>query len=129
MKEGKTTMSFSLLDEMSHEQKISNDFELIDGEVGLAVNVREAMITTAKASLYLQKICKHFTHRVPAHWNTQQGKVFFDMGWCFMTAREHTLEIRCEANSESELEDILETIKRHFDRFAIKDQLILHWLK
>ncbi|WP_250658037.1 DUF2218 domain-containing protein [Alkalimarinus coralli] len=119
---------FSLISAMTSEQKESNEFELADAETGLGENVREAIINTPKASMYLQKMCRHFTHRVPAHWNAQRGKVFFDMGWCFMTATEQELKVRCEAHSEAELEEILETLKRHFDRFALKDQLVLSWL-
>ncbi|GAA3924252.1 DUF2218 domain-containing protein [Litoribacillus peritrichatus] len=123
-----TAMQSSFIDQMTAEQKSSNKFDAEDGQVGLGECAREAIIDTPKASVYLQKMCKHFTHRVPAHWNTVQGKVFFDMGWCFMTATQQTLSVRCEANSEPELEEILETLKRHFDRFALKDQLVLNWM-
>lgn len=122
-----TMKPFSLISAMTSEQKETNEFEPADAETGLGGNAREAIVNTSKASVYLQKMCRHFTHRVPAHWNAQQGKVFFDMGWCFMTATEQALKVRCEARSEAELDDILETLKRHFDRFALKDQLVLNW--
>lgn len=118
----------SMIDSLSNKQKTSHEFEPIDANIMLGECVKEAVIATPKASVYLQKMCKHFTHRVPAHWNTDKGKVFFDRGWCFMSATEKALTVRCEANSDSELEDILETLKRHFDRFALKDQLVLTWL-
>ncbi len=108
--------------------KINTEFQPSDAQYGLGDYCKEAKIQTPKASIYLQKMCKHFTHRVPAHWNQTKSKVFFDMGWCFMTASDQELFVRCEANNTHDLDEILETLKSHFDRFALKEQLVLNWL-
>lgn len=86
-------------------------------------------VTTVLGSHYINKLCKHFTHRVPAEWDKLKGVVHFDMGKCFITATNEKLTFVCEANTEGELDLILETVKSHFDRFAYKDQLKLNWLK
>jgi len=89
---------------------------------------REGVVTTALGSKYINKLCKHFTHRVTAEWGEDKGTVFFDMGVCVMTATEDLLSVVCTAETASELDEILDTMKRHFDRFAVKDQLVLNWL-
>lgn len=84
-------------------------------------------VTTPFGSKYINKLCKHFTHRVTAEWNEWNGTVHFDIGKCFISATNESLTFLCEANTESELNAILETVKSHFDRFALKDQLVLNW--
>ena len=89
---------------------------------------RKGVVTTAFGSKYINKLCKHLTHRVTAEWNDDKGTVFFDMGICVMTATDDLLSVVCTAETASELGEILDTMKRHFDRFAVKDQLVLDWL-
>ena len=84
-------------------------------------------VTTPLGRKYIHKLCKHFTHRVPAEWDELKGTVHFDMGKCFITATNETLTFVCESQTESELNEILDTVKSHFDRFAQKDQLTLNW--
>jgi len=89
---------------------------------------RKGVVSTALGSKYINKLCKHLTHRVTAEWNDDKGTVFFDMGICVMTATDDLLSVVCTAETASELDEILDTMKRHFDRFAVKDQLVLDWL-
>ena len=84
-------------------------------------------VTTPLGSKYIHKLCKHFTHRVPAEWNESKGTVHFEMGKCSITATNTTLTFVCEAQTDDDLYAILETVKSHFDRFALKDQLELNW--
>lgn len=86
-----------------------------------------ALIETAQGEKYLRRLCKHFSHRVPARWDGSQGKVGFAMGDCLMSASDSTLLIRCVAGNDADAEEVAETIKSHFDRFAQKDGLVLAW--
>lgn len=89
---------------------------------------QKGLVKTTEGRRYIHKLCKHFTHRVPATWEEYKGRVEFEMGICWMTADSDVLEFVCEANSQEDLDEILDTIKRHFDRFAVKDQLVVNWL-
>lgn len=86
-----------------------------------------AVIPTSKSAVYLARLCKHFSHKVPASWDDTQGKVLFAMGSCLMSATDTELHVRCIADNSDDLGEILDTMKGHFDRFASKDQLILQW--
>lgn len=88
---------------------------------------KKGKVETSDGSRYINKLCKHFTHRVPATWNDYEGHVQFDMGTCEMKAESNSLRFVCIAENERDLNDILETVKSHFDRFAVKDQLVVEW--
>lgn len=45
---------------------------------------------TASAAKYLQQLCKHFAHKVPAEWDTETGEVSFPFGHCRMEASRCT---------------------------------------
>lgn len=74
-------------------------------------------INTDNAKRYLHRLCKHFSHKVPAKWSECSGTVSFAMGQCAMTASEHILSIVCEASNAEELDEIVDTIERHYLRF------------
>ncbi|OUS31596.1 hypothetical protein A9Q99_03230 [Gammaproteobacteria bacterium 45_16_T64] len=86
-----------------------------------------AVVLTGRSAHYLSRLCKHFSHKVPANWDDTQGKVLFAMGSCLMSATDTELHVRCIASNIDDLGEILDTMKGHFDRFASKDQLILQW--
>lgn len=87
----------------------------------------QATIQTDNPGRYILRLCKHFAHRVPSHWEEQKGHVEFAMGTCHLSDRKGALHVLCQAGNKSDLEEIQETVKSHFDRFAHHDQLILHW--
>ena len=88
---------------------------------------RFALIESAEAAKYLRRLCKHFSHKVPARWDDSQGKVSFAMGDCLMSVSDSALTVCCVAGNNADVEEIAETIKSHFDRFAQMDGLVLIW--
>ncbi len=88
---------------------------------------RTATVLTQAASLHLKKLCKHFQHKVDVLFSDTVGRIDFGIGTCNLQATEDRLQIRCEAATDEELQDVMDTIKRHFDRFAEKDGLVLEW--
>lgn len=86
-----------------------------------------ASINTEEASRFLRMLCKHFAHKVEADWSDDSGWVAFAMGRCDMQATAVQLHVRCQAENLSDLDEVADTIKSHFDRFAQKQQLVLNW--
>lgn len=84
-------------------------------------------VKTASASKYLQQLCKHFAHKVPAEWDASAGDVTFHVGLCRMDAEEDQLSIRCEADNEAKLNQMKAIIDDHFVRFAWREKLELEW--
>lgn len=88
---------------------------------------RSGVVNTEKGAKYVQRLCKHFAHKVQAQCEETQGKVQFEMGTADMFASTDVLTLTCKANNATDLGDIVDTIDRHFERFAKADELVLEW--
>ena len=88
---------------------------------------RSGVVNTENGAKYVQRLCKHFAHKVQAHWEESQGQVQFEMGIADMFASTDVLTLICKANNAIDLGDIVDTIDRHFERFAKADELVLEW--
>lgn len=82
---------------------------------------------TASASKYLQQLCKHFAHKVPARWDTLRGEVTFPFGQCRMEATDTCLTIQCETDEDLKMARMKGVIDNHLERFAWREGLKLHW--
>ncbi|MCT7654688.1 DUF2218 domain-containing protein [Oceanimonas sp. NS1] len=87
-----------------------------------------AVIDTPNGLGYLKKLCIHFAQKVEAEWQGQQGHVQFAMGRCELNATDTQLAVCCTADNEADLAAVAETVRSHFDRFAVRDGLTLTWL-
>lgn len=85
------------------------------------------VVESASASKYLQQLCKHFAHKVPAQWTKQNGKVDFPFGLCTMEAVENRLSICCKTADEANLPRLRGVIDAHITRFAWREDLHLEW--
>ncbi|WLQ11985.1 DUF2218 domain-containing protein [Hahella aquimaris] len=86
-----------------------------------------ATVPTDSASLYLNKLCKHFRHKVPAEWDDHEGRVQFKPGTCVMKADQATLEMVCEAENEEALGVVQYILDDHLVRFARKEDIQINW--
>ncbi|MCV0425719.1 MAG: DUF2218 domain-containing protein [Roseibium sp.] len=91
------------------------------------MNIVSSTAETASASKYLQQLCKHFAHKVPAEWDTKRGEVSFPFGICRMEATESRLMIRCETDESHKMARMKSVIDSHIERFAWREKLKLHW--
>ncbi|WP_153769912.1 DUF2218 domain-containing protein [Labrenzia sp. CE80] len=82
---------------------------------------------TASASKYLQQLCKHFAHKVPADWDDNKGEVSFPFGFCRMVATDACLTIHCEAEEDQNMARMKGVIDSHIERFAWREELKLEW--
>ena len=86
-----------------------------------------AFITTNQSSKYINRLCRHFSHKVDAEWEDDHGVIYFSIGRCGLSAEDAGLRIRCDAPDNEQLEELMEVVKSHFDRFAAQDGLELTW--
>ena len=107
---------------MNHNDK-TND----NGNATEYTYSRSGAVNTKKGAKYVQRLCKHFAHKVQAHWQETQGQVQFEMGTTDIFASTDALTLICKANNAIDLGDIVDTIDQHFQRFAKADQLVLEW--
>ena len=78
----------------------------------------QARIETAQASKYLQQLCKHFLHKLPASFDATAGQIGFPAGETRLTADAQELAISLAAASDDDLVPLQELLVRRFNRFA-----------
>ena len=93
---------------------------------------------TAKASRYLQQLCKHWEHSFKVEFTPERGTIRFPRDargadWpedalVHLISGVVDLEVRIEASCHDQLEAIKGAVQRHLDRFAFKEApLTIHW--
>ena len=88
----------------------------------------EARITTERASIYLQQLCKHFAHRLPVEFTPERGQIAFSIGTCRLAADSGVLTLQAEAADAPQLEQLQDVIVRHLLRFAFRDPPAITWV-
>ncbi|AWB66133.1 DUF2218 domain-containing protein [Saccharobesus litoralis] len=86
-----------------------------------------AAINNLDSSRMIKRLCKHYSHKVDAGWNQNQGYIQFAMGFCDLQAKPEHLTLTCWANSQAELEEIAQCVARHFARFIKQPEMQLTW--
>lgn len=89
--------------------------------------ISELTVRTKSASQYLQQLCKHFAHKVPARHDPTSGKVDFPFGTSEMVADSEILTIRCDCPDPSAQETMHRVIEDHLVRFAWREKLDVEW--
>ena len=89
----------------------------------------EARVETERSSRYLQQLCKHFEHKLPATYSPEAGRIEFPFGVCPLTADAGTLTMRAESEDEASLGRLEEVIAKHLDRFAFRDKPAIDWAR
>lgn len=87
----------------------------------------EARIPTEHASKYLQQLCKHFGHRIPATFDAEKGRLTFEMGSTTLAAEPALLVLRNEAPEAAGLARLEEVVASHLVRFAFREELTIDW--
>ena len=87
----------------------------------------EARIPTEHASKYLQQLCKHFGHKIPATFDAEKGHLTFEMGTTTLTAEPGRLVLRNEAPDPAGLSRLEEVVASHLVRFAFREELRIDW--
>jgi uncharacterized protein len=86
-----------------------------------------AHVTSARASIHLQQLCKHFAHKLPVAFNPEKGEIRFGLGTCYLAAQAHDLEMRVEADDAGKLAELQDVVARHLVRFAFKEPPDIVW--
>ncbi len=77
----------------------------------------------------LQRLCKHFSHKVNAHWDENQGRIDFAEGQCTLQVEQSVLHLHCRAPTNEWLAEIEQTMERHLPQMSSlpADAAPLNW--
>jgi uncharacterized protein len=86
-----------------------------------------ARVTTERATIYLQQLCKHFAHKLPVEFSPEQGVIPFSVGICRLAAADDILTLKAEAEDAERLVQLQDIVTRHLLRFAFRDPPDVVW--
>lgn len=86
-------------------------------------------VKTATPSKYINRLCKHFAHKVTVQYDDDQGEVLFDMGKGLIAKTADGLIMTAEADTQENLATVVDILDRHFVRVAWQEELTLSWTK
>jgi hypothetical protein len=87
----------------------------------------ETRIKTAKASGYLQQLCKHFGHKAETSFTPEAGSISFAFGTARLAADATHLTMTAEAEGSEDLERLKTVLASHLERFAFREALTITW--
>lgn len=89
-----------------------------------------AVVTTAKASSYLQQLCKHWGHRFEVSFDAVQGRIAFGSDEKVLTLAAETdhLKLVLTVPEADGLEKMQNVVAEHLERFAFREELRFDWV-
>ncbi|TVP52087.1 MAG: DUF2218 domain-containing protein [Halomonas sp.] len=86
-----------------------------------------AEITTPSAERLINRLCKHWAHKLEVEQTDQQGKITFATGTCLMLAEADKLVVAIETLEEQHLDELEGVVERHLIRMAGDEELTMVW--
>ena len=91
--------------------------------------VSKLFVKTLKASIYLQQIGKHFSHKLEVDFDSQTGRIEFPFGIAELNAEELGLNMIAKAETAENLDKMKHVLASHLERFAFREKLECNWDK
>ncbi|MEM8533710.1 MAG: DUF2218 domain-containing protein [Chloroflexota bacterium] len=89
--------------------------------------VSEARVATTQSVMYMQRLCRHFRHKVPAEFDDTHAKVDLPTGICEMDAEADALVLQAQADDTEGLERVKHILTDHITRFGFCENLQVQW--
>jgi hypothetical protein len=87
-----------------------------------------ATAPTQFAERYVQQLCKHFAHKIPAKAENGEGRIEFPFGVADLKASADALRLSVDAGSLADLKRLQKVVEDHLVRFAFRENLAgLDW--
>jgi hypothetical protein len=89
--------------------------------------ITTAAVSTAHGVAYTRRLCKHFSHRIPASAEGNRGRIQFPFGVCSIECDEKIMHIRVELADPESADRAERVIADHLVRMANKDEPVVTW--
>lgn len=87
-----------------------------------------ATTLTPLANRYVNQLCKHFAHKIPAKAENGEGHIEFPFGIADLQASGTRLNLSVASASLDDLKKMQKVVEDHFLRFAFREGLTgLEW--
>lgn len=91
--------------------------------------ISKATFQGDKASRYLQRLCKHFGHKVEVEFDERKGHIALSMGACDLEAVDSDLMMRASAENVWGLARLEHVVESHLERFAFRKEPKITWTR
>jgi uncharacterized protein len=96
-------------------------------EISTLTKISEARVATESASSYLRKLCQHWAHKFPVHYDDQRGKIDLAAGKCLLLADATRLTVRLMMPEDGDEARMQQVVEEHIKRFAFRETLEFAW--
>lgn len=86
-----------------------------------------AEIATPAAERLINRLSKHWAHKLDVEQSDQQATIAFATGTCVMVAEADKLVVALEALEEEHLDELEGVVERHLVRMAGDEELAIVW--
>ncbi|XKE45779.1 DUF2218 domain-containing protein [Halomonas organivorans] len=89
--------------------------------------ISRAEIATESGDKLIQRLCKHWAHKLEVEQAGGEGKVTFEAGTCLLKAERGKLRVAVEALDEEGLDALEGVVAAHLERMAGDEDLRIVW--
>lgn len=86
-----------------------------------------AEIATPSGERLINRLCKHWAHKLEVEHAEQGAKITFASGTCLMRADDEALTVAIETLEEGHLDELEGVVERHLVRMAGDEPLVIIW--
>lgn len=86
-----------------------------------------AEIATESGKKLINRLCKHWAHKLDVEQQEAQGRVAFEEGSCLMRAEPGSLVVAIETLDEESLDRLEGVVASHLERMAGDETLEIVW--
>ncbi|AQU84822.1 MAG: DUF2218 domain-containing protein [Halomonas sp.] len=86
-----------------------------------------AEIATPSAERLINRLCKHWAHKLEVEQSDQQATITFETGACLMHAEPERLLVSIETLEEEHLDQLEGVVESHLVRMAKDEPLEIVW--
>ncbi|MDT8893569.1 DUF2218 domain-containing protein [Halomonas sp. I1] len=89
--------------------------------------ISRAEIVTESGDKLINRLCKHWSHKLEVEQKEGEGRITFDNGSCLLRAEQDKLQVAVEALDEEGLDRLEGVVASHLERMAGKESLDIIW--
>ncbi|WP_346796426.1 DUF2218 domain-containing protein [Halomonas sp. Bachu 37] len=86
-----------------------------------------AEIATPSAEKLVNRLCKHWEHKLEVTREGREARIQFEEGLCLLHAEPETLVVAIETLEEDSLDQLEGVVGRHLERMAGDEELVIVW--
>lgn len=89
--------------------------------------ISRAEIATESGAKLINRLCKHWAHKLEVEQKEDEGRVAFEDGSCLMQAEADKLVVAIESLDEESLDRLEGVVASHLERMAGDEELVIVW--